>query len=61
VQGLSCWNAFSFAPNGLLHFFEGAANAGEMLAAARERFDGACLMPPFDHYEVLSDILKENG
>lgn len=36
---------------------EGAANAGEMLAIARERFAGACLMPPFDHYEVLFDIL----
>ncbi len=37
---------------------EGAANAGEMLAIARERFAGACLMPPFDHYEVLFDILN---
>lgn len=36
---------------------EGAANAVEMLAFARERFAGACLMPPFDHYEVLFDIL----
>ena len=36
---------------------EGAANAGEMLVIARERFAGACLMPPFDHYEVLLDIL----
>jgi methylenetetrahydrofolate reductase (NADPH) len=36
---------------------EGAANAREMLAAARQRFAGACLMPPFDHYEVLFDIL----
>jgi len=38
---------------------EGAANAGEMLAIARRRFAGACLMPPFDHYEVLLDILKD--
>ena len=37
---------------------EGAANAGEMLAAARQRFAGACIMPPFDHYEVLDDILR---
>jgi homocysteine S-methyltransferase len=37
---------------------EGAANAGEMLTVARNRFAGACLMPPFDHYEVLFDILK---
>ncbi len=38
---------------------EGVANAGEMLAIARRRFAGACLMPPFDHYEVLLDILKD--
>jgi homocysteine S-methyltransferase len=38
---------------------EGAANAREMLALARERFAGACVMPPFDHYEVLFDILAE--
>ena len=37
---------------------EGAANAAEMLAIARRRFAGACLMPPFDHYEVLVDILR---
>lgn len=36
---------------------EGAANAREMVAAARQRFSGACIMPPFDHYEVMSDIL----
>jgi homocysteine S-methyltransferase len=36
---------------------EGAANAREMLAVARQHFAGACLMPPFDHYEVLFDIL----
>jgi homocysteine S-methyltransferase len=40
---------------------EGVANAGEMLAIARRRFAGACLMPPFDHYEVLVDILKDKG
>jgi len=39
---------------------EGVANAGEMLTIARRRFAGACLMPPFDHYEVLVDILKGN-
>ena len=38
---------------------EGAANAAEMLAVARKHFAGACLMPPFDHYEVLFDILKD--
>jgi homocysteine S-methyltransferase len=36
---------------------EGAANAREMVAAARRRFAGGCIMPPFDHYEVLFDIL----
>ena len=36
---------------------EGAANAREMVALARERFAGVCIMPPFDHYEVLFDIL----
>jgi homocysteine S-methyltransferase len=40
---------------------EGAANAREMLAIARKHFAGACLMPPFDHYEVLVDILRDNG
>ncbi len=39
---------------------EGVANAAEMLTVARSRFAGACLMPPFDHYEVLFDILKDN-
>ena len=38
---------------------EGVANAGEMLAIARRSFAGACLMPPFDHYEILADILKD--
>jgi homocysteine S-methyltransferase len=36
----------------------GNQNAREMLAAAREGFAGACIMPPFDHYEVLEDILQ---
>lgn len=40
---------------------EGAANAREMLALARADFAGACLMPPFDHYEVLFDILEEGA
>lgn len=40
---------------------EGVANAGEMLAIARKYFAGACLMPPFDHYDVLVDILKDSG
>jgi methylenetetrahydrofolate reductase (NADPH) len=37
------------------------ANARQMLAAARQHFAGACLMPPFDHYEVLFDILTKQG
>jgi methylenetetrahydrofolate reductase (NADPH) len=36
----------------------GAANAREMVAVARDRFSGACIMPPFDHYEVMADILS---
>jgi homocysteine S-methyltransferase len=36
---------------------EGIAGAREMLALARHWFGGACLMPPFDHYEVLEQIL----
>ena len=35
---------------------DGAANARDMVALARERFKGCCVMPPFNHYEVLSDI-----
>lgn len=37
---------------------EGIAGAREMLAIARQGFAGACIMPPFDHYEVLFDILS---
>jgi methylenetetrahydrofolate reductase (NADPH) len=36
---------------------EGLANARQMLAVAKKRFAGACIMPPFDHYEVMSEIL----
>jgi methylenetetrahydrofolate reductase (NADPH) len=36
---------------------EGAANAREMVTIARQEFAGACIMPPFDHYEVLFDII----
>jgi methylenetetrahydrofolate reductase (NADPH) len=38
---------------------EGAANARDMLAVARQHFAGACLMPAFDHYEVLFEIIRE--
>jgi len=37
---------------------EGASLAREMLALAREKFAGACIMPPFDHYEMLPEILE---
>jgi homocysteine S-methyltransferase len=37
---------------------EGASNAAEMLAIARESFAGACVMPPFNHYEVLHSIIE---
>jgi methylenetetrahydrofolate reductase (NADPH) len=36
---------------------EGAAGAREMLDIARRWFAGACIMPPFDHYKVLSELL----
>ena len=36
---------------------EGIAGAREMLALARQWFAGACLMPPFDRFEVLEAIL----
>jgi len=42
------------APNPIA---EGAANAKRMVALARDRFAGVCIMPPFDHYEVLVDIV----
>ncbi len=40
---------------------EGIKNARDMLVVARERFAGTCIMPPFDHYEMLSDILADPG
>ena len=36
---------------------EGLALAREMLAEARRGFAGACLMPPFGHYEILAPLL----
>jgi methylenetetrahydrofolate reductase (NADPH) len=38
---------------------KGCQNAREMLVIAREHFAGACIMPPFDHYEVLENIIKD--
>jgi homocysteine S-methyltransferase len=40
---------------------EGILNAREILALARERFAGACIMPPFDHYEIMPAILEPNA
>jgi homocysteine S-methyltransferase len=31
--------------------------ARQMLDLARERFAGACLMPPFGHYEILASLI----
>ena len=39
----------------------GIANAVQMLTIARRHFAGACLMPPFDHYEVLFEILNNEA
>ena len=39
----------------------GAANAREMVALARRTFSGACLMPPFGHYEIAFDILGDGA
>jgi homocysteine S-methyltransferase len=36
---------------------EGLALAREMLEEARRSFAGACLMPPFGHYEMLPQLL----
>jgi methylenetetrahydrofolate reductase (NADPH) len=37
---------------------EGITGARRMMAIARRWFAGACIMPPFDHYEVLAGILN---
>ncbi len=39
----------------------GAADARRMLAAARCHFAGACIMPPFDRYDVVFDIFRDTG
>lgn len=36
----------------------GVENSREMLTLARQMFRGACVMPPFNHYEVMPDILS---
>lgn len=35
----------------------GIANAKQMLLLARGMFSGACIMPPFDRFEILKEIL----
>lgn len=37
---------------------EGIAAAREMLDIAREWFAGACIMPPFGHYEIVTALLS---
>jgi homocysteine S-methyltransferase len=39
---------------------EGVQNAKTVLAMAREHFSGACIMPPFDHFEIMPEILRES-
>lgn len=34
----------------------GTANSREMLALAREHFYGACIMPPFERFDIMPDI-----
>ena len=36
---------------------EGISLAKEALLLARDRFSGACIMPPFGHYEIVSQII----
>ena len=36
---------------------QGASQAKELLNYAKTRFSGACLMPPFDHFDVMDQIL----
>jgi homocysteine S-methyltransferase len=38
---------------------EGIANAREVLDLARKHFTGACLMPPFDRFDMLGEILAQ--
>ncbi|MGM0395305.1 MAG: methylenetetrahydrofolate reductase [Thermodesulfobacteriota bacterium] len=35
----------------------GTAQAGHMLEIAKKYFSGACVMPPFERFEILKDIL----
>ena len=40
---------------------EGIANAREVLNLARKHFAGACLMPPFDRFNMLKSILADSS
>ena len=35
----------------------GIDQARQMLALAKSLFSGACVMPPFDRFEILKEIL----
>jgi len=37
---------------------QGILQSKQMLELAKKRFSGACIMPPFDRFEILSRILK---
>jgi len=36
---------------------EGVLQARQMLELAKEMYSGACIMPPFDRFDILTDIL----
>jgi homocysteine S-methyltransferase len=40
---------------------EGVRNGAQMLRAARRLAAGACVMPPFGHYEVVAQLLAEES
>lgn len=37
---------------------QGVSQAGQMLELARKMYSGACIMPPFERFDMLTDILK---
>jgi len=37
---------------------EGVVQARQMLELARKMYSGACIMPPFDRFDILADILR---
>ncbi|WP_457553550.1 methylenetetrahydrofolate reductase [Desulfobacula sp.] len=38
---------------------EGISQARQMLKLARKMYSGACVMPPFDRFDILTDILVD--